>query len=183
MNRALDPLGLFLLFLGVLVLPPNSHADSRSRTSRDFSKMTFAQLDALFASGVAHQVPCGPARGKVLLVVDSLCPKTRAALMNTLWKGKVFFADGRFTNQWVGFKAIEAKAVLGQSWADGGPCIVMDYPGDAGVFSNMRDELREVGQGMFLGRFYERCPSPKCKGYFLLVFPKKCTTTQSVPTR
>ncbi len=144
-------------------------------TPGDLARMDKDQLDAVFREGTLGATPCGGGRGKVLLVVDALMPRVSARLMGTVWKGKFFYPGGcTFTNQWLGFKAVSADVAVGASWADGSPCFVLDYPTTAAVFGNTRDELREVGEGLFLGRFYDRCPCPKLKGYFVLDFKKKC---------
>jgi hypothetical protein len=143
-------------------------------TPADLTRLNRCQLDALFVQGKLGSPPCGAGRGKVLLVVDARMPRVRARLMGTVWKGK-FFHPGSLTitNQWCGFKAVDAPVTVGPSWADGAPCFVLDYPTTAKVFGNTRDELREIGEGIFLGRFYERCPCPKLRGYFVLDFRQK----------
>ena len=75
----------------------------------DLVRMNKCQLDALFARGKVGAAPCGAGRGKVLLVVDALLPRVRARLMGTVWKGKVFHpCNSTITNQWCGFKAVDA---------------------------------------------------------------------------
>ena len=144
-------------------------------TPQDVARMNRGQLDAAFCAGRVGSTPCGAGRGKVLLVVDARLPRFSARLMGTVWKGKYFYPGGcAFTNQWLGFKAVEAPVAIGPSWADSAPCFVLDYPTTAAVFGNTRDELREIGEGVFLGRFYDRCPCPKLKGYFVLDFRQKC---------
>ena len=144
-------------------------------TPQNLARMDKDQLDAVFREGTVGATPCGAGRGKVLLVVDALMPRFSARLMGTVWKGKYFYPGGcTFTNQWLGFKAVSADINVGASWADGAPCLLLDYPTTAAVFGNTRDELREIGEGLFLGRFYDRCPCPKLKGYFVLDFKKKC---------
>ena len=167
---------LCLAFLVLAWCGPGVQAESGpSLTPDDVARMDKGQLDAAFCAGSVGATPCGAGRGKVLLVVDALMPRVRARLMGTVWKGKYFYPGGcAFTNQWLGFKAVEAPVAVGPSWVDGAPCFVLDYPTTAAVFGNTRDELREIGEGVFLGRFYDRCPCPKLKGYFVLDFGQKC---------
>jgi len=134
-------------------------------------KMSRCDLDAVFAGGRAEGLPIGAGRGHILWVAGARYPKLRANLQESVWKGKVFHADGRFENQWVGTRAIKSRAALGESWLDGGPCVVLEYPAGTPVFSNARDELREVAPGVWLGRYYDRCPCPKLNSYFVLEFP------------
>jgi hypothetical protein len=130
-----------------------------------------AELDRLFCAAGAGRVPLGHAHGRVLLMLDAPHPQARARLAGTVWKGKYFLDDGSFINQWVGFQALHSRAVHGPSWCDGQPCIVMEYPRGTPVFANSRDELREIGPGLYLGRIYERSPHPRFRGYFALEAP------------
>ena len=61
-----------------------------------------------------------------------------------------------------------ASVALGDSWLDGRPCQVMEYPAGTPLFGNVRDELRELSPGLWLGMYYEREPHPKLRGYFAL---------------
>jgi hypothetical protein len=140
----------------------------------ELKKMCVEELEQLFAAGQVGTLPVGLGRGKILVRLDGKMPHVRARMEGVVWKGKYFYPDGHFTNQWLGFKAVSAEAVIGPSWYDGKPCIVLDYPPDAKVFGNARDELREIAPGVFLCRFYERCPCPKLQGYFVLRFDCAC---------
>jgi hypothetical protein len=137
-------------------------------TARELSRMSVAELDQVFAGGHVGELPGGLGRGRVLLVVTARCPRVRAHMNGVVWKGKFFYPDGTFTNQWACFRAVSSCVETGSSWYDGKPCIVLEYPPDAAVFANARDELREVAPGVILGRFYERCPCPRLQGYFVL---------------
>jgi hypothetical protein len=129
-----------------------------------------SDLERRFAEGGVGELPVGLGRGRVLFVCDARFPAFRARLQGLPWKGKVFDCDGRFVNQWLGFRAIGSHATVGPSWLDGRPCIVLEYAPGTPIFGNTRDELREICPGVFLGRFYERCPCPKLGGYFVLDF-------------
>ena len=169
----MKPSFLALIVVAILGVPARAEPGA-CLSPADVTRMDQCELDAAFRQGKVGEVPCGAGRGKVLLVVDALMPRVRARLMGTVWKGKYFYPGGcTFTNQWLGFKAVSADVAVGPSWADGAPCFVLDYPTTAAVFGNTRDELREIGEGVFLGRFYERCPCPKLRGYFVLDFGQK----------
>jgi hypothetical protein len=166
---------LVALGVGSMFIPFAGRPSAPAASLDQLTRMDRCQLDAIFARGQVGSIPCGAGKGKVLLVVEAHRPRLRARLQGTVWKGKYFYPGGcTFTNQWLGFKAVEAPVAVGPSWADGAPCIVLDYPTTAKVFGNTRDELREIGEGVFLGRFYDRCPCPKLRGYFVLDFRQKC---------
>ena len=148
---------------------PLAHADGLCwPTTRDLRQMNVEQLDQAFTQGRVDGLPVGVFRGTVLLQTDARLPRLRARLENLVWKGKVFDPDGQFINQWVGFRAVRSHVALGQSWFDGRPCLVLEYPSDSPAFANNRDELREIAPGVILGRFYQRGPCPKLQGYFVL---------------
>lgn len=132
------------------------------------------ELECLFAQGEAGCPPVGHAYGKVLVVTDARCPRLRARMSSSVWKGKIFDECGGIINQWVGFRAIEGHVDQQASWYDGRPCTVIEYAPGTPMFGNARDELREVGPGMYLGRFYEVCPCPKFRGYFALELRPEC---------
>jgi hypothetical protein len=122
----------------------------------------------VFAHGKVAALPVGLGRGTILCRVEGKMPRMRTKLSGTVWKGKYFYPDGCFTNQWVGFRAISSSAAVGSSWYDGQPCIILEYPSGTPLFGNTRDELREIAPGVFLGRFHERCPCRQLQGYFVL---------------
>jgi len=161
-----------VLLAGVVIfgLLPAARAETELApiTAGELARMCAGDLEQLFAAGRVGALPVGLARGRVLLVTSASKPRLRAQLMNAVWKGKIFSADGSFTNQWLGFQAVPSCAAIGPSWFDDRPCFVLEYPPGSPVFANTRDEFREIAPGLFLGRFYQRCPCPKLQGYFVL---------------
>jgi hypothetical protein len=123
------------------------------------------ELERLFANAEAAPPLVGYVRGQVLVLEGFRFPKAGAKLAGVVWKGKHFDEEGRFINQFCGFKALDSRAVYGPSWFDGGPCLVLEYPPGTPLFGNMRDEVRQVGPGLFLIRAYSRSPHPQFRGY------------------
>jgi hypothetical protein len=115
-------------------------------------------------------IPAGYARGRALYDPAARLSATRAKVTRWLWHGKHFCAaDGTLVNQWCGFKAIRAAVSYGPSWLDGAPAIIMDYRGLSRVWDDVRDELREVAPGLYLGAmFLRREPQAKFKMFFAL---------------
>ncbi len=94
-----------------------------------------------------------------------------------VWKGKWFDeCDGTLLNEWCfGVKRVQAKVGYGDSWLDGRPAIIMDYSETSTVWRGVRDELRQVGPGLYLGLMYEsQCPCPKFKMFFALETSCSC---------
>jgi hypothetical protein len=135
---------------------------------RQLGKFCPHQLEDLFRAGTMNGVPVGYAKGRPLLMLDYRNPKLRATMGGAVWKGKHFRTDGTMINQWVGFRAVEATISIEPSALDGQPCVRLDYPAVAPAFGNSFDELREIAPCVWLGCFYERCPTPRLKGYFVL---------------
>jgi hypothetical protein len=52
------------------------------------------------------------------------------------------------------FNAVRAKVTRGKSWLDDRPCTVFDYSGRSLVASMVRDEIREIEPGLWLGLAY-----------------------------
>jgi hypothetical protein len=81
-------------------------------------------------------------------------------------------------NQWRGVRAIRAAVCYGPSWLDGGPSVVMDYHRTSRVWSDVRDEVREVAPGLYLGRMYRRTG---CGPQFQLFFALEVCPPPAVP--
>lgn len=160
---------LHLLVLPVIAfLPAFASAQTGGLSMCDLKRMSECELTRLFEEAKPGPIPQGYAAGQVLLMTDARLPRLKARLSSSVWKGKTFDADGGFINQWPGFQALRGHAQLGESWHDGKPCLVLDYPPNTPLFGNTRDELREVAPGLYLARLYERCPCPRFKGYFAI---------------
>jgi hypothetical protein len=159
-----------LLFLVLLAGTTRGRSDAvpAPPTVCDLKQMTPDELEQLFVHGQVGACPVGLGRGTTLLRTEGKLPRLRSRLSGSVWKGKFFYSDGGMTNQWVGFRAVEGNVAAGPSWLDGRPCLTIEYPPGTIIFGNTRDELREIAPGMYLGRFYERCPCQKLQGYFVL---------------
>lgn len=113
------------------------------------------QLDELFASSPAGDIPSGEAAGTAIIAPGTEYAKDIAKLINQhAWQGKVFDAkDGTLKNRilTVGLHAIVAKVYKAPSWVDGKECIVLDYSQTSLVAQHIRDEIRQIGPGRYLG--------------------------------
>jgi hypothetical protein len=142
---------LFAAFVALLLAPPTL-ADSGVRELR---RSTPCCWESLFRQGAVDCEPVGPTRG-VVLYSDGNHPRVKARIQGTLWKGKSFHCDGTFSNRWLGgVKAGGTSVCVEPSWLDGQPCFVAQYPPDALIFGNVRDELRQIEPGVWLGRSYD----------------------------
>ena len=117
-----------------------------------------AELDELFASAEAGPVPDGEYRGTLDPPAGRRAPRGLAASAGRLaWRGKVFDAGARrVTNRVLpfGVRAVSAEVYRGPSRLDGRECIVLDYSGTSLIAYTVRDELRLLRPGFYLGRAY-----------------------------
>ncbi len=140
------------------------------------------QLDALFRQSDVGNPLVGVANGRLLYLTDKRLPKLKVRLANAVWRGKAAHEDVYFVNRWIGnVNWIDSTYVIGPSWVDGKPAIIMEYAPGTPVFANMHDELREVAPGLYMGPVYERFPCPKFRGYVALQL-EPCCEGRSVPT-
>lgn len=113
------------------------------------------ELGRLFGSGRAGAIPDGRGRGTALLGTGGLAARLAAGLCYALaWRGKMVNArQARLKNILTpfGIQAIEATIYQQDSWYDGQPCIVLDYSKTSFVARMIRDEIREIAPGVFLG--------------------------------
>jgi hypothetical protein len=121
-------------------------------------KMSQAELDALFTAAEPGPIPDGAADGTAIIAPGTAFSADIASAINLFaWQGKVFDAQaGLLKNRILAFglNAIIAKVYIGDSWLDGKPCIVLDYSQTSVVAHWIRDEIRLIGPGLYLGKVY-----------------------------
>jgi hypothetical protein len=126
--------------------------------SSTLTGMSQTALDQLFVRGQVGRVPVGDAVGTAIVVPGSPVSGLLAALIRLLaWQGKVFDPDGRGLRNKIspfGIRAIRAAVYKEPSWFDRSECIVLDYSKTSFVARLIRDEIREVAPGRFLGIVY-----------------------------
>ena len=117
-----------------------------------------AELDALFTSKEAGPIPNGQADGTAIVAPGTQFSDEIAKLVNIFaWQGKVFdAASGTLRNRILpfGINAIVAKVYKAPSWLDNKECIVLDYSETSIVAGWIRDEIRLIGPGLYLGVVY-----------------------------
>jgi len=107
------------------------------------------ELEELFRRRPAGKLPDGAAEGVILFPAFA----TRIVRL-AAWRGKVFDRDkGELVNKVLplGVRAVRAKVYREPSWFDGQEAIVLDYSKTSFVARKVRDEIREVSPGLYLG--------------------------------
>lgn len=126
--------------------------------STQLLKMSGAELDDLFAKAGPGPIPNGPANGTAIIANDTKFSAPIAEIVNHFaWQGKTFdAAHGTLTNRitLLGFNAIVAEVYVADSWFDKKPCIVLDYSKTSFLAKRVRDEIREIAPGLYLGLVY-----------------------------
>jgi hypothetical protein len=121
-------------------------------------QMTNEQLDQLFSSSSAGDIPDGPAKGTAIIAPGTSFSQEIAEIINLFaWQGKTFDAKrGVLRNKIlsISLNAIVATVYKGQSWFDTKECIVLDYSETSLVAHWIRDEIRSIGPNFYLGRVY-----------------------------
>jgi hypothetical protein len=120
--------------------------------------MSQAQLDDLFRGSPAGDIPNGTANGTAIIAPGTRYSANIAEVINHFgWQGKVFDAANGFLKNRIlafGVEAIIAKVYKGPSWLDNKECIVLDYSQTSLVAKHIRDEIRLISPGFYLGKVY-----------------------------
>jgi hypothetical protein len=120
--------------------------------------MTQEQLDDLFRVSPAGDIPNGEAEGTAIIAPGTKMSEPIAKIINFFaWQGKVFDAQKGLLKNRIsvfGFNAIVARVYKGPSWLDGKECIILDYSDTSIVAQWIRDEIRLIGPGLYLGKVY-----------------------------
>jgi hypothetical protein len=141
-------------------------------TAQQLLAMPEKQLDDLFSASPAGDIPNGEADGTAIVASDTPFSSEIAAIVNIFnWQGKTFdAAHGTLTNRILAFgvNAIVAQVYKGASLFDGKECIVLDYSKTSLLAKHIRDEIRLIGPGQYLGLVYW---DTKKTIHFALQFP------------
>jgi hypothetical protein len=128
-----------------------------------------AELDQIYRQGAMAGAPTGRVQG-VALYPDTRLGRSRSKATKLVWQGKIFQPEtSTAINKFFGLRVIKGDVYAGQSWLDGGPALILDYQQTSRLYRPYRDEIRQVGPGIYLGLMHERTePSPTFKMYFAL---------------
>lgn len=129
---------------------------------RKWLDMDRDELDAIYMSVEAGSIPDGDTRGTAI-VAGALLARLYARFARLFaWQGKVFDLfppdqqNGILINKISAFSLtfIVAKVYKDASWMDGKETIVIDYSKTSFFAKKIRDEIREVEPGVYLGKVW-----------------------------
>jgi len=127
-------------------------------TASALLQMSQDELDTLFRDSPPGAFPAGDTAGTAIVAPGSSVAGLKARLVRWLaWRGKVFDPGrGTLVNKItpLNIGAITAKVYLAQSWFDGKDAIILDYSRTSFLARRVRDEIREVAPGLYLGQVY-----------------------------
>lgn len=120
------------------------------------------ELDAIYRVAEAGTIPNGDSRGTAI-VAGSFLARCYARFARLFaWQGKVFDLfppkqeNGILVNKITPFSLtfIVAKVYKDASWMDGRETIVIDYSKTSFFARKIRDEIREIEPGIYLGKVW-----------------------------
>lgn len=124
---------------------------------KDLLMMKGQELDSLYKSAQVGRVPTGSTSGWLLFFPGTPVSTVLRALGRLVWQGKLFAADGQSLVNFVSsfrWRSVPAKVFVGRSWLDHNPTIIVDYSLTSIVARYVRDEIREVAPGLYIGQAF-----------------------------
>lgn len=117
--------------------------------------MTQQELDDAFGHAPLGELPDGDAIGAAVVAPGTEAEGIVQRLGYWLaWQGKVVYRSRGYLVNKVGpfgFHLFKARVYVAPSWFDGEPAIILDYSKTSLLAHQVRDEIREVSPGLYLG--------------------------------
>lgn len=121
-----------------------------------------AELDEIYRRAEPGSTPTGDTRGTAIVAGSALARAYARFARLFAWQGKVFdlfppdYSQGILLNKITPFSLtfVVAKVYNDKSWMDGKDTIVIDYSTTSFFFRKIRDEIREVEPGVYLGKVW-----------------------------
>jgi hypothetical protein len=127
-------------------------------TLSDLKSMSQQQLDDAFRQGHTGPIPNGDSQGCAIIAPGTKLEGIAGRFVHWLaWRGKVVNArEGYLHNKITVFNihAVKAAVYEADSWFDGQPAIILDYSKTSFIAQKIRDEIREVAPGLYLGQVF-----------------------------
>jgi len=173
-RAGLPSLAVMAVFAGVLTGVPKAKADDstvsmqQAQTMQQLVRMSNADLTALYMASPPGSVPSGYTPGRSIKNPGSRRTVLNSRATRLVWQGKIFRDDGTMVNRLFGVgRAIPAEVYMGHSLLDGQPSLIFDYS-KSRLWPDVRDEVREVSPGLYLGIMYRGRGQMEQKQFFTL---------------
>jgi hypothetical protein len=123
------------------------------------TRLSQTELDDLFRASPMGDMPDGDAEGIAIVALEG--PAVEGPILWfarwLAWRGKVVDRPRQTLLNKVGpfsWHLIRASMYVAPSWFDTQPAIILDYSKTSLIARSVRDEIREVGPGTYLGIVY-----------------------------
>ena len=140
---------------GSSVAAGGAHSTASRVDERTLLALTNAELDDVFRSAPAGDIPDGDMRGTVLAWPGTRIARPLALLVYLMaWQGKVVSRRTLLLRNKITplrLRLIAARLAHDTSWVDGRECVLLDYSRTSVVAHMVRDEIRLVAPGLYLG--------------------------------
>ena len=117
--------------------------------------MSQGQLDDAFRGATMGEIRDGSGVGTAIVAPGTHLELPILLLTRWLaWQGKVVYRSRGYLFNKVGplgFHLVKAQVYVARSWFDTQPAIILDYSKTSLIAHEVRDEIREVSPGMYLG--------------------------------
>lgn len=114
-----------------------------------------SMLDTLFRQSPAGPIPDGDTKGTLLAWPGTWLAKPLALLVRVVvWQGKVLDSREALLRNKVtplGLRLVKARLSIAASRVDGQDCVLIDYSKTSILARMVRDEIRLVAPGLYLG--------------------------------
>lgn len=150
-----------------------------SLTAQDLLGMSRRELDDVFRASPAGTVPRGRSRGTALVLPGTpFDPLIRGLIRLLVWRGKHFQEDPDGSASLknlispLSLHLFKAEVYPEESWFSKGEAVILDYSDSSFLVRMIRDEIRQVGEGLYLGQVFLW---KKRVILFMLEFPRQVT--------
>jgi hypothetical protein len=144
-------------------MPPSTEtAPTPALTVPGLMKMSQRQLDELFCKSPPGPIPEGKSSGTAIVRPGTFWTRLIDRFVRRVaWQGKVFTRspdgkDATLQNRIgpAGTELIVARVYYTASWLDQKECIILDYSKTSLFARKIRDEIRLVAPGLYLGKVW-----------------------------
>lgn len=131
-----------------------------STSAQDLMAMSRGELDDVFRRSPAGPVPDGPSRGTALVLPGNPVDRALRSLIRAfVWRGKRFRRNGgkgtlKNLISPLSMELFEASVYQDESWFSEGPAVILDYSRSSFLVRKIRDEIRQVDDGLYLGQVF-----------------------------
>src|SRR5437870_8895711 len=128
-------------------------------TLEGLTRLSQWELDDLFRTSPMGDIPDGDAQGIAIVATEG--PEVEGPILWfarwLAWRGKVVDRPRATLLNKVGpfgWHLVRASVYVAPSWFDNQPAIILDYSKTSLIARSVRDEIREVSPGTYLGMVF-----------------------------